>query len=344
MSFTSFPHLDQPPARWYYCAHSHHPAHHFQDPVLDACCRRVRIPLLLQLLRPGCFRVSLPISVGFNDPNAVVSSHYQEILAPLFTEGHPTPFNTIREQGHLIAAYAYKHPSIPRIAWSPDYSTITIDSYPIMMASFGEFVISGVVLAEQQLTPTLQGFTFPELEAHIARTTNPDDPENWIREDVQNTTPGYSLISDKRNPFWLYDDALLTKILSNPITADKFMIVRKDGKTQPKIGMSLFCGLRDSSFLTRNLSQARSGHFSRKQKTSRRRYSQPSTLRLLLTVELNSPSSSPITAQIPPATSTSSPVTSPSSVCTTRRDTTPGKTNSSHDLSHLVSPVSCFTT
>lgn len=160
-------------------------------------------------------------------------SHYIHVLAPLYTEGHPSPYNTLCEQKHLVNSYAFKHPNLPRIFWSPDYSILTYDGSPIRVSSIGPYINCRIDMAEEKMLEVCQGFTFESLEAHIVRTTNPDDPENWIREDVRNNTPGYSIISDKRNPFWEYEEALLSAILESPKTASKFLMFRNDGRAQP---------------------------------------------------------------------------------------------------------------
>lgn len=109
---------------------------------------------------------------------------------------------------------------------------LTFQSSPIIIESLGPWVRSQIVALEELLLNILQGETFPELEALITECTNPLDSSKWIREDVQNRTPGYSFISDERNSFYKYDTALLKRIHENPKLFAKFMIVNSEGQIQ----------------------------------------------------------------------------------------------------------------
>jgi hypothetical protein len=115
---------------------------------------------------------------------------------------------------HQMTFISDRHASLPRFAWNWNHSVLSIDGNPIIIEDFKHKVTSVLNKAEEGLKKVLCGLSFPELEADLDRCLNRDDPANWIRDNINNRTEGYSFITDTRNPFFRYKDQLLKAFMS----------------------------------------------------------------------------------------------------------------------------------
>jgi hypothetical protein len=178
---------------------------------------------------------------------------YQEEVREFLTEGAQTQFSSLLQEFHLIASLSYKVKRMPRFLWSQTHDVVTMDGYPIAMTDFAQFPQNMLNEAEHCLQVVLQGLTFPDFEKIISGSVG-EDPTHWIKDDLCNRSPGYSFVSDPRNPFQPFTQRLLRAIMdteNNPEVARRFFLQGQDGKVQFKRGifyLYLFCLL--CSFMT----------------------------------------------------------------------------------------------
>jgi hypothetical protein len=171
---------------------------------------------------------------------------YEDDLKNLLTEGYQNQFTSLMQEFHLVASLSYKVKSMPRFAWNYNYSIVSIDGHPISMKDFQAFPNHLLKLAESQLDAALQGLSFPDFESAIRRCVGNEDVTHWIKDDLCNREPGYSFLSDTRNPFHTFSECFLQAIMdeeNNPHVARRFFVRSLDGKVHLKRGAYMFSPL-----------------------------------------------------------------------------------------------------
>lgn len=125
------------------------------------------------------------------------------------TEGLPSPLNSLRQYMHLISAFAHQSQQMPHVFWFPDHSVLQFDGFPILIDDYRKMGLSLLTRAEEALDKVLRGCKLTAFDDYVRRSTNPDDPRNWIHDSPRRTDNGYSFLIDKRNEFHKYRYALL---------------------------------------------------------------------------------------------------------------------------------------
>src|SRR5205807_33353 len=105
------------------------------------------------------------------------------------------------------------------------------DGHPITMTNFADFPNNMLQEAERCLQVVLQGLSFPDFESVISSCVNSEDASGWIKDDLCNRDPGYSFVSDPRNPFQRFSDSFLQAIMdevNHPQFAQRFFLRDSD--------------------------------------------------------------------------------------------------------------------
>jgi hypothetical protein len=166
------------------------------------------------------------------DAGRLFSSVYRHELKQFLTEGHHTQFNAMREQMRLLSSLSRKVSYLPQFYWNDDYSVVQMNGVPIQMSKLVDMTAKLLQECERLLQRALQGLSFPDFDAHVARCTDPDDPENWLRDDLRNTSVGYSFVADERNGLHRFKNTFLAALLNdkkNPTVAARFCLRNVDG-------------------------------------------------------------------------------------------------------------------
>src|SRR5256885_12903277 len=93
------------------------------------------------------------------------------------------------------------------------HTVISMDGYPITIVNFASFPTNLLQEAETCLQTILRGLQFPEFEKIVSSSFGSGDPTGWIKDDLRNKDPGYSFVSNPRNPFRQFSESLLRAIM-----------------------------------------------------------------------------------------------------------------------------------
>jgi hypothetical protein len=127
---------------------------------------------------------------------------------------------------------------MPRFQWNPDYSVVQMDGFPIPMAGFISFVHLLLEESERRLRKALQGLEFPEFEEVVSKCMDLEDTTGWIMDDLQNISPGYSFVNDKRNQFHRFSRTFCKALMSE---RSQFYVRFADGSIHFKRSASFLC-------------------------------------------------------------------------------------------------------
>jgi hypothetical protein len=61
-------------------------------------------------------------------------------------------------------------------------------------------------------------------DQYLKTQLDPDNPTQWPKDPLRNTTPGYSFIQDPNNPFLAFWDVLLRNFHNNLDIFDKYHV------------------------------------------------------------------------------------------------------------------------
>jgi hypothetical protein len=170
-------------------------------------------------------------------------SVYEDDVARYLTEGAQNQFTSLMQEFHLVASLCYKVKNLPRFTWNHNFTIVTIDGFPIAMKDLKAFPKCVLQEAERRLQVALQGLTFPDFDKVVNDCLEHEAVGNWIKDDLRNRDPGYSFISDTRNPFQSFSETLLRAMMdedNNPRVASRFFVRSLDGKVHFKRGQSAF--------------------------------------------------------------------------------------------------------
>ena len=168
---------------------------------------------------------------------------YEDDIKPILTERYQNQFMSLMQDFHLVSSLSYKVKNLPRFAWNHNYTVVSIDGFPIAMKDFKSFPGRMLKESERRLQVALQGLSFPDFDKVIDACVNSEDVQNWIKDDLRNREPGYSFLTDPRNPFQSFSETLLRAIMdedNNPELARRFFVRSLDGKVHLKRGETVF--------------------------------------------------------------------------------------------------------
>ena len=140
-------------------------------------------------------------------------SVYEDDVARYLTEGAQNQFTSLMQEFHLVASLCYKVKNLPRFAWNHNFTIVTIDGFPITMKDLKVFLKLVLQEAERWLQVALQGLTVPDFDKVVNDCIGSEAVGNWIKDDLHNRDPGYSFISDARNPFQSFSETLLRAMM-----------------------------------------------------------------------------------------------------------------------------------
>ncbi|KAG5221641.1 hypothetical protein IMY05_C4349000100 [Salix suchowensis] len=87
--------------------------------------------------------------------------------------------------------------------------TFSFKSHPFTMSSFKDFAVALVASSESLMMSLLDSLDIVALDARIAAALSLDKSEGWFKDMLRDEDPGYSFLSDERNGFARYEDALM---------------------------------------------------------------------------------------------------------------------------------------
>lgn len=166
---------------------------------LQYCMRTV---FMCNIWRKGCSHM----------PNGYMAE--TDRLAPWYTEKFDSTFNSLRSLQHRASAIALATTAMPNIWWldRKRFQTMLYRGHEI---EFGDvrkmFVEMERVLVEKWEKDVLCG-----LELRIEHDTP-------LKDDLGDTTVGYSFVSDSRNPFCEDRELLMRSILDDPQLRERFV-------------------------------------------------------------------------------------------------------------------------
>lgn len=105
-----------------------------------------------------------------------------------------------------------QEPSLPLFLMGTDMETFSFKSHPFTLSSFKDFAVGLVTRSESLLLTILNGLDIAELEARIDAALSLDNHEGWFKDTLRNEELGYSFLTDERNLFGKYEDALMEHI------------------------------------------------------------------------------------------------------------------------------------
>ncbi|KAF9493147.1 P-loop containing nucleoside triphosphate hydrolase protein [Pleurotus eryngii] len=130
-------------------------------------------------------------------------------ISKYLTEGGHSPFAVLRCHIHPITAISMQESSLPLFLMGPDMETFSFKSHPFTMSSFKDFAVALVASSESLMMSLLDSLDIVALDARIAAALSLDKSEGWFKDTLRDEDPGYSFLSDERNGFARYEDALM---------------------------------------------------------------------------------------------------------------------------------------
>ena len=135
-----------------------------------------------------------------------------------FTEGHDSTFHSIRSLQHRATSLAMSTQNEPNMTWKQGSKKTAL------LFKGGEVSLTGIQACqgalEDKTVSTLTSLLFNHL-FHIDLKA--------LKDDMGNTTPGYSMFTDRANASTLGPaDALAKHILSTPSLRTQFVVVSND--------------------------------------------------------------------------------------------------------------------
>lgn len=135
----------------------------------------------------------------------------QDVRKAVKEDGY-RPFSYVMEMTHFLSALIANTTSMPRITWNDDAGEeMVFDGYLMTTISFR--VMYQKLLSDTReilLNKVLLGLELPDLH------------HDHIHDELNNTEPGYSFISEKRNKFHNHRNFLITAMLEDSRHKDRF--------------------------------------------------------------------------------------------------------------------------
>ena len=164
------------------------------------------------------------------------SRYYQDALLPLLKEGYPTPFNSLRQLMHLVAAHAYDSTKLPDMHWNQQRDTLSVKGFPLKISLVPEMAQSLCEKAESLLERLLLGVAKDAFNHVIDVALNPSNPSTWPVDPLRNTDHGFSFVHSPDNPFFPYLRMVLEHIHSDPSVFDTYHFIDNQGRLVHKPG------------------------------------------------------------------------------------------------------------
>ncbi|RPD52164.1 hypothetical protein L227DRAFT_482751, partial [Lentinus tigrinus ALCF2SS1-6] len=157
---------------------------------------------------------------NLEDRDDSLAKHVRE-LQPWFTIGEESTFHTIRSLQHRASALVMASQNEPNMAWKDG------SDYTVLIFKGAEVTLSNLVscqgaLEDQSIHVLLHDLLFDQqFFIDISK----------LKDDMGNSVPGYSLITDRANrPVLGPVDRLAQHILDTPALRERFVIDIEDGK------------------------------------------------------------------------------------------------------------------
>ncbi|KZT31368.1 hypothetical protein SISSUDRAFT_1067817 [Sistotremastrum suecicum HHB10207 ss-3] len=154
-------------------------------------------------------------------------------IADLIVEHEPTTFGRNRRNIHTIKYIIDGSPSKPSLVFSEDGKAVSCRGDFLPLQDLCSGTNSGLDDVETEFFNTiLRGLPYPELKALLARYYDSRDAGVRAHDNHRSTTPGYTFIWDKRNPFEEFRYRFLCDLVDQKVdcNGNNFWV---DGKLNP---------------------------------------------------------------------------------------------------------------
>jgi hypothetical protein len=131
-----------------------------------------------------------------------------------FVEKNETTFNTLRSLQHVASSFAYTSLGLPKVVWLDrvTYLTLLFKGDPVEFTNFPAMLDS----QEQEM------MRIWEEDVLLGKSLAVKSP--FIYDDLSETRPGYSFMSDRRNKIFHSKTILLNAILADPLLHKRFVV------------------------------------------------------------------------------------------------------------------------
>jgi hypothetical protein len=148
-----------------------------------------------------------------------VLEQVMKTLSLWFTDKQHTPFGSLSSLQHYLSGVSYSTPTMPNTWWvdKVNYQVLRYKGHKIEMSSY------------RQMLHSMQDKMLNIWEKDVCLGLNLRVEYEELADNFSNSTPGYSFISDPRNPFQQSPSVLLDAIMQTPHLRDKFITVTCTG-------------------------------------------------------------------------------------------------------------------
>jgi len=127
-------------------------------------------------------------------------------------QGRPSTFDTLYSLQHLASSIAYQTPSLPAFTWYNDQRTEFVwHGAKITLSMFRE-------MGQELMQLTYEAF-FDKVFLGIDWSVS-----GYLADDLSNTSPGYSFVTDARNSKYYDRTAFMREIMETPHLREEFVI------------------------------------------------------------------------------------------------------------------------
>lgn len=119
----------------------------------------------------------------------------------MLTEGNWYPFTMLREEMHLLSAIAHSETRLPCLLWNHEHTVLQVDGSPLIIGAIQHMTSSLLCQARNIITSLCEGVDTSAYDECLKTPFDPNNPTQWPKDPLRNTTPSYSFIQDPDNPF-----------------------------------------------------------------------------------------------------------------------------------------------
>lgn len=125
----------------------------------------------------------------------------------------PFPFNTICEVKATLSRCINGAPKAPNVILSNSRKIVEVGGNPIDILKMQQGIPNMCNDLDKMFVDLCCGFIFEEFEKVVQGAFDAHNTDIHIKDNLRETTPGYSFFEDPRNPFAEYRDLLFNAIM-----------------------------------------------------------------------------------------------------------------------------------
>ncbi|KAG1855080.1 hypothetical protein C8R48DRAFT_776481 [Suillus tomentosus] len=180
-----------------------------------------------------CFRATAAYEImqmmPYHENNSFKT--YQVLVQRYLVDGPQTLFTGLRQKMALLSALSYSEPGLPRFAWNPEMTVVSIDGFPIPLKTFKHSVDLSLDDMKAKMDELFRGCQWDDILHYIDSHTDPNNPGNWFTDSPQSADQKTSVFNFKQNGWDKYRRRLIEHLARDP----RFFS-RVDGKYEVNAG------------------------------------------------------------------------------------------------------------